>query len=57
MASASLTGRSWPLGSAPVRVLFRKVWPNPQPQKKLATLDFISGKKASAPALLGVTAE
>jgi hypothetical protein len=45
------------VGGRPLRVLFRKTWTNPSPEKPIASFDFVSTQREAAPFLLAATAE
>ena len=37
--------------------LYRMTWRNPEPAREVATLDFVSGGRGTAPFLVAITAE
>ena len=39
------------------RILSEVVWQNPHPDKTITSIDFVSGLKACAPFLVGITLE
>jgi len=45
------------IGGRPLRLLDRKTWTNPAPEKPIASFDFLSAKRAAAPFLVAATAE
>jgi hypothetical protein len=45
------------VGSRPPRVLFRKTWTNPSPEKTITSFDFVSNLREASPFLVAATAE
>jgi hypothetical protein len=45
------------VGGRPLRMLFRKTWTNPAPDRAIASFDFLSTRREAAPFLAAATAE